>query len=62
MQDRREDIGKIKRLIPLLVLNEQKDLLTKPITLNEVEEAVFWMKEATALGPDGFIVNFFHHF
>ena len=34
----------------------------KAITLKEVEEAVFQMKEGTALGLDGFIVNFFHLF
>lgn len=61
-QDRREDIEKITRLIPRLVSNEKNDLLTKPITLNWVEEAVSQMKEGAAPRPDGFTENFFHHF
>ena len=32
------------------------------ISLQEVREAVFQMKEGTSPGPDGFTVNFFHHF
>ena len=40
-QDRRENIEQITRLIPSLVTHEQNDLLIKPITLNEVEEAIF---------------------
>ena len=31
-------------------------------SLNEVEEAVFQMKEGIARGPDGFTVIFFHRF
>ena len=34
----------------------------KTITLKEVQEVVFQMKEGTSSGRDGFIVIFFHHF
>ena len=34
----------------------------KTITIQEVQEAVFQMKVGTSPGPDGFTVNFFHHF
>ena len=58
----RGDIRKITRLIPSLITHEKNDLLMKPITLIEVEEAVFQIKEGTTPGLDGFMVNFFHHF
>ena len=61
-QDIWEDIKNITRLIPFMVTNEQNDLLMNIITLNEVEEAVFQMKEGIARGPDGFTVIFFHRF
>ena len=34
----------------------------KSITLKEVQEAVFQIKEGTFPGLDGFTVNFFHNF
>ena len=55
-------IDQITRFIPSLVSVEKNDLLIKPITLYEVEEVVFQMREGTAPGPDGFTVNFFHHY
>ena len=59
---KREYIEKITRLIPSLVTHEKNYLFMKLITLNEVEEGVFQMKEGTAPSPDGFTVNFIHHF
>ena len=58
----RGDIRKITRLIPSLITHEKNDLLMKPITLIEVEEEVFQMKEGTSLGPYVFRLNLFHHF
>ena len=58
----RGDIRKITRLIPSLITHEKNDLLMKPITLIEVEEEFFQMKEGTSLGPYVFRVNLFHHF
>ena len=37
-------------------------MLMKSISLQEVEEVVFQMKEGTAPGPNGFTINFFHYF
>ena len=34
----------------------------KPVSIFEVEEAVFQITEGKSLGLDGFIVNLFHHF
>ena len=56
------DIDQITRFIPYLFSSEKNYLLMKPITLYEVEEAVFQMREGTAPGPNGFTVNFFHHY
>ena len=56
------DIDQITRFIPSLVSVEENDLLMKPITLYEVEEAMFQMKKGMALGPDSFTVNFFHQY
>jgi len=33
-----------------------------PILMQELEEVVFQIKYGTALGPDGFTINFFHQF
>ena len=59
-QDKREDIHRITQFIPSLVTHDQNDLLMKPITLLEVEEVFFQMKEQTTRGPDGFMVKLFH--
>ena len=61
-QDSRGDINQITRFVPSLVSHEQNELLMKAISLIEVEEAVFQMKEQKAMGSNGFTVNFFHHF
>jgi len=60
--DRSDDIEAITRVISTLVSNETNQLLMKSITLKEVQEDIFKMKEGTSLGPNGFTINFFHHF
>ena len=60
--DRHAAIEVIRRLIPSLISNYQNALMMNAKCLNEVEEAVFQMKEGIARGPDGFTVIFFHRF
>ncbi len=56
------DINKITQNIPKIITEEHNSLLIKPISMQEVEEAVQNMKEGKAPGPDGFTANFFHKF
>ena len=60
--DRHAAIEVIRRLIPSLISNYQNELMMNAKSLNEVEEAVFQMKEGIARGPNGFTVIFFHRF
>ena len=62
IQDRERDIAQITRLIPPSVTREDNEMLVKPVTLQEVEEAVNQMALGKAPGPDGFTSNFFHYF
>jgi len=55
-------INKLLKNIPRIITEEHNSLLIKPISLQEVEEAVNQMKEGKAPGPDGFTLNFFHKF
>ena len=61
-RNRLEEIEVITQRIPSMVSKEQDQLLMKTITHQEVQDVVFQMKEGTSHGPDGFIVNCFHHF
>jgi len=60
--NRTEAIGKIISNIPKLITDEHNTLLLKPISLEEVDDAVHQLKAGKAPGPDGFTSNFFHHF
>jgi mannosylglycoprotein endo-beta-mannosidase len=60
-QDRTDAIRKVTRHIPTLVTPEQNAALTRPITQEEVDQAVKEMQTGKAPGPDGFTVDFFHH-
>ena len=62
IQDRERDIAQITRLIPPSVTREVNEMLVKPVTLQEVEEAVNQMALGKSPGPDGFTSNFFHYF
>eukprot|EP00253_Pinus_taeda_P004451 PITA_04451 len=55
-------INKLLKNIPRIITEEHNSLLIKPISLQEVEEAVQHLKEGKASGPDGFTSNFFHKF
>ena len=62
IHDRERDIAQITRLIPPSVTRENNEMLVKPVTLQEVEEAVNQMALGKSLGSDGFTSNFFHYF
>lgn len=59
VEERGRDTKEILRNIVKLVTPEYNVMLTRPIEKEEVEEAVFQMEKGKALGPDGFIIDFF---
>jgi hypothetical protein len=61
LPDRSEAISKITRNVPSLVTQEQNSALLKPITIEEVDEALQHTPKCKAPGPDGFTSDFFHH-
>ena len=60
--DRDREIAQITKLIPTSVTREDNEMLVKPVSMQEVEEAVNQMALGKAPGPDGFTSNFFHYF
>jgi hypothetical protein len=54
-------ICKITRHIPSLVTKEQNEALTRPITQEEVDQAVKEMPPGKSPGLDGFTTDFFHY-
>ncbi|XP_059068601.1 uncharacterized protein LOC131859090 [Cryptomeria japonica] len=52
----------INQIDSQIVTNSQNQALSRPITLEEVKEAVFSMPRDKALGPNGFLAFFFHQF
>jgi hypothetical protein len=61
IDDRMPTIHKITRNIPSLVTQEHNEALTRPITQEEVDQAVKEMPPGKAPGPDGFTTDFFHY-
>jgi hypothetical protein len=59
--DRTEAIQRVTEHIPSLVTSEQNAALTRPITQEEVNQAVKTMPPGKAPGPDGFTTDFFHY-
>jgi hypothetical protein len=59
--DRQEAISKITRHVPSLVTPEQNAGLLRPITIEEVDQALQETPKDKAPGPDGFTSDFFHH-
>ena len=45
--------------IPNLIKQEDNNLLTTPVTMNELKEILSIMKPDSAPGPDGFTTRFF---
>jgi hypothetical protein len=60
-EDRTTTIQRITGHIPSLVTPEQNEALMRPITQEEVDQAVKAMPPGKAPGPDGFTTDFFHH-
>jgi hypothetical protein len=61
IQDMHEAITKITQHVPSLVTQEQKLALLRPISPEEVDQALKDTPKCKAPGPDGFTSDFFHH-
>jgi hypothetical protein len=61
-EDRQEAISKITRHVPSLFTPEQNVGLLRPITIEEVDQALQETPKDKAPGPDGFTSDFFHHY
>ena len=59
---REQEIPQIIDLIPRSISREDNENLNKPISMQEVEEALSQMAQGKAPGSDGFTTNFFHFF
>jgi exonuclease III len=59
--NRSEAIAKIMQHVPSLVTQEQNAALLRPITIEEVDQALRDTPKSKAPGPDGFTSDFFHH-
>jgi exonuclease III len=60
-EDRNEAITRVTSHIPSLITPEQNVALIRPITQEEVDQAVKDMPPGKSPGPDGFTTDFFHH-
>jgi hypothetical protein len=59
--DRSPAINKVTRHIPTLITQEKNEVLMRPITIEEVDQAIKEMPVGKAPGLDGFTTDFFHH-
>jgi exonuclease III len=59
--DRHEAIAKLTQHVPTLVTREQNLALLRPISIEEVDQALQDTPKCKAPGPDGFTSDFFHH-
>lgn len=59
---RRKAINEILKHILKLIMKEHNQLLLRPVTILQVEEASKQLKDGKVSGPDGFTSNFYHHF
>jgi hypothetical protein len=59
--DRSEAIAKVTQHVPSLVTPEKNSALLRPITIEEVDQALQDTPKCKAPGPDGFTIDFFHH-
>ena len=60
--DRNQAIQIVTQHIPKIITDDHNTMLLKPITLQEVEQAMAQLKDGKAPGLDGFIANLFHAF
>jgi hypothetical protein len=61
LPDRHEAITKVTQHVPSLVTQEKNSALLRPITIEEVDQALQDTPKSKAPGPDGFTSDFFHH-
>jgi ribonuclease HI/exonuclease III len=61
IQNRGEAIQKITRHVPAIITEEQNAALLRPISIEEVDQALEDTPKCKAPGPDGFTSDFFHH-
>lgn len=59
--NRQPAINEIFQHIPRIITEEHNQLLLRPVTLTEVEEASNHLKVGKAPRPDGFTSKFYHH-
>ena len=59
---REQELAQVTDLIPKSISREDNENLNKPISMQDVEEALIQMAQGKAPGPDGFTTNFFHFF
>jgi len=62
IMDRTQAIKKITQYIPSLIILEHNESLMRPITQEEVDQAVKEMAMGKARGLDGFTKEFFHYY
>eukprot|EP00253_Pinus_taeda_P011233 PITA_11233 len=55
-------IKSVTQHVPKIIIDDQNQNLLKPVTMQEVKEAMAQLKDGKAPGPDGFTSNFFHEF
>eukprot|EP00253_Pinus_taeda_P023386 PITA_23386 len=55
-------IRSVTQHIPKIITKDHNQNLLKPVSMQEVEEAMAQLKDGKAPGPDGFTSNFFHEF
>jgi hypothetical protein len=60
--DRSPTIEKITQHIPGIITREQNESLLRPITIEEVDQALQDTPEGKALGLDNFTTYFFHFY
>ena len=60
--NRSQAITKVMQHIPSLILEEQSVALARPVTIEEVDQALQATPKGKSPGADGFALDFFHHY
>jgi len=58
-EDRREAMSRICNEIPKIITREKNLTIMREVTIEEVEEVVKGLKKNKAMGPDGFMAEFY---
>ena len=56
---RSKTVEELQEILPFRCSNEERSLLTKPVTEDEIREVIFHMPSNKSPGPDGFTTEFF---